>query len=70
MIFGVLRDATRPVMGTANIRKFPVPPPNFPDLRNIFPVNLSRELREKSLPHSGFLLRNLASESQKLQFSL
>jgi hypothetical protein len=34
--------------------KFPVPPPKFPDLRNIFPVNLRREFAKKSLRHSGF----------------
>jgi hypothetical protein len=36
--------------------KFPVAAHKFPVIRNIFPVNLHRELCEKSLRHSGFLL--------------
>src|ERR1019366_5236999 len=37
--------------------KFPVPVPKFPDLRNVFPVNLRRELHEMLLRHSGFRLQ-------------
>ena len=42
--------------------KFPVPVQKFPHLRNIFAVNVHRELFEKPLRHSGFLLRNRRSE--------
>ena len=35
-----------------------IPANDYPVLRNIFPVNLRRELCEKSLRRSGFLLRN------------
>jgi len=34
---------------------FPVPAKKFPLLRNSFPVNLRRELREKLMWHSRFL---------------
>jgi hypothetical protein len=34
--------------------KFPVPAKKIPVPQNIFPVNLPRELREKSLQRSGF----------------
>ena len=44
--------------------KFPVPANKFAVPRNIFPVNLSRELFDKWLQHSGFLLRNRLSEPQ------
>jgi hypothetical protein len=37
---------------------FPVPAKNFPVTANIFPVNLCRELSEKLLQQSGFLLCN------------
>jgi hypothetical protein len=36
----------------------------FPVLRKIFPVNLPRDLREKSLQRSGFQLRNSFPEPQ------
>ena len=36
--------------------KFPVTSDQFPVPRNIFPVNLLRELLEKLLRHRGFLL--------------
>jgi hypothetical protein len=36
--------------------KFPVPGKKFSVHRHIFPVNFHRELPEKSLRHSGFLL--------------
>jgi hypothetical protein len=35
---------------------FPVPVKKFPDLQNIFPVNLRRELCKNSLQRSGFSL--------------
>ena len=44
--------------------KFPVPVKKIPVPRNIFPVNLCRELREKSLQHSSFLLGNRFGEPQ------
>jgi hypothetical protein len=44
--------------------KFPVPAKKIPVPRNIFPVNLRRELREKSLQHSSFLLGNRFGEAQ------
>jgi hypothetical protein len=37
--------------------EFPDTCKNFPVLRNIFPVNLRRELREKRRRRGGFLLR-------------
>ena len=37
--------------------KFPDIAQKFPVLRNLFPDNLLRELREKSLQHSGILRR-------------
>ena len=37
--------------------KFPDTAQKFPVLQNLFPDNSRRELREKSLRHSGFLLR-------------
>jgi hypothetical protein len=42
----------------------------FPDLLNIFPVNLRRELRDKSLRHSGFFALKPASDGSKSQNSL
>ena len=44
--------------------KFPVTGQKFPVPQNIFPVNLHRELREKSLQHSSFLLGNRFGEPQ------
>jgi hypothetical protein len=38
--------------------KFPVLAKKFPVPQKYFPVSLRRELRGKSLRHSGFLLRN------------
>ncbi len=45
-------------------RRFPDTGQKFPVPRNIFPVNLSRELFKKWLQHSGLLLRKRLSEPQ------
>jgi hypothetical protein len=44
--------------------KFPVNGWKFPVLRNFFPVNLRRELTNKSLQHSGFSLQHRPLEPQ------
>jgi hypothetical protein len=44
--------------------KFPVPVKKIPVPRNIFPVNLHRELCEKSLQHSSFLPGNRFGKPQ------
>src|SRR5216117_3770517 len=46
------------VAGTGRLRKFPDTAKNFPDVLNIFPDILLREFLEKSLRHSGLLLRH------------
>jgi len=48
--------------------KFPVTAQKFPVPQNIFPVNLRRELSEKSLQDSGFWLWYPASEPQNCNF--
>jgi hypothetical protein len=45
--------------------KFPVIAKKIPVPQNIFPVNSGRELRDKWLQHSSFLLRNWPLASQK-----
>jgi hypothetical protein len=44
--------------------RFPALAFKFPDLRNIFPVKLHRELSDKCLWHSGLLLKNLLQMPQ------
>ena len=45
-------------MVTFRPAKFPALGFSIPVIQMFFPVNLSRELREKSLRHRGFLPRN------------
>ena len=47
--------------------KFPVTAYKFPVLQNIFPVNLRREFRKKSLQHSGFVQRNWPLRAQNCE---
>jgi hypothetical protein len=46
----------------------PVPCFKSPVLQKIFPVNLGRELLEKRLQHSGFLLRNRPGSLKNAKF--
>jgi hypothetical protein len=48
--------------------KFPVIAKKIPVPQNIFPVNLGRELREKWLQHSSFLLPNWPLAPKKANF--
>ena len=44
--------------GAVQPLNFPVSVGKIPSLRNIFPVNLRRELHKMSLRHSSFLLQD------------
>jgi hypothetical protein len=66
---GSRRTPCRRIRGTCHAHffateKFPDTGMKFPDLLNIFPVNLRREFRKKGLRHSGFLLQNRLIEPQ------
>jgi hypothetical protein len=50
--------------------KFPALAFKFPDLRNIFPVKLHRELSDKSLWHSGFFSPKSSPDASKSENSL
>ena len=71
MLFSASRTGEDPI-GDADMtylaEQFPDPANFFPVLRKIFPVNLLRELLEKSLQRSSFQPRNLLPEHQNREF--
>jgi hypothetical protein len=60
------------VEGIVGVRalEFPVTARRFPVLQNIFPVNSSRELSQKSLQHSDFCLQQSVPKLGNRKISL